>query len=112
MGGRETTTMVVTVRKLLTQPAVEAGGRPVSWWYRENNAGNDKVQFSSVQFNPLNDWVVREDMRGASAEICSSLFLREAIVSSVGVSRDIHSFTISIQHFFCRPQRSPLSKVP
>ena len=39
-------------------------------------------------------------------------FLLEAIVSSSGMCRDVHSVTLSIQHFLCRPRRRPPSEVP
>ena len=55
------------------------------------------TQFSS--FNSLTDWVMGED---DSAEIFLS-FLQEALVSGFGIGRDVHSLTLSIQHFFCQP---------
>ena len=50
----------------------------------------------SVQFCPLTDWVVVGDMRDDSAEILSQSFLQEALVSSSGTGRDVHSLMISI----------------
>ena len=61
---------------------------------RENNN-------SSVQFSPLTDLVVREDMRDDSAEIPLQSFLQEALVSGCGMGRDVHSLMLSIQHFLC-----------
>ena len=39
---------------------------------------------------------------------CSSLFLREAILSG----RDIYFLTLFIQYLLCRPRRRPTSRVP
>ena len=36
----------------------------------------------------------------------------EALVSSSGMSKDVHSLMLSIQHFLCRPRRRPPSKIP
>ena len=50
-------------------------------------------------------WVVGEG-RGegdASGEISFRSFLREAVMSSFCMGRDVHSLTLSIQHFVCRP---------
>ena len=66
----------------------------------------------SVQFCPLTDWVVVGDMRDDSAEILSQSFLQEALVSSSGMGRDVHSLMLSIQHFLCRPRRRPPSRYP
>ena len=53
----------------------------------------------------------RGDMTNDSAEILFQSFLpREAIVSSSGMNRDVHSFMLAIQHVLCRPRRRP--KVP
>ena len=52
------------------------------------------------------------DMRDASAGILFQSFLQEAFVSSSGMSRDVHSLTLSIQHFLCPPQHHSPSKVP
>ena len=54
----------------------------------------------------------RRDMRDDPAEILFQSSLREAIVSSSGMDRDVLSLTLSIQHFLCRPRRRPPSKVP
>ena len=59
------------------------------------------------------DWFGRRgDMTDDSAEILFQSFLREAIVSSSGMGRDVHSLTLSIQYFLCRPRRRPPSKTP
>ena len=44
-------------------------------------------------------------MTDDSAEILKQSFLREAIVSSSGMDRDVHSLMLSVQHFLCRPRR-------
>ena len=40
-------------------------------------------------------------MRDDSAEILFQSFLRKAIVGSFGTDRDVHSLTLSINHFLC-----------
>ena len=52
------------------------------------------------------------DMRNHSAEIPFQSFLRDIIVSSSDIGRDVHSLASSRQHFLCRPGRRPPSKVP
>ena len=47
-----------------------------------------------------------------SAEIVFQSVLQDAVVSCSAMSEDVHSLTLSIQHFLCRPRRRPLSKVP
>ena len=66
-----------------------------------------------VQFNPLTVWVVWRTwhLTDDSAKILFQCFLQEATVSSSGMGRDIHSLTLSIQHFLCWPQHHPPSKV-
>ena len=69
-----------------------------------------KNKFSSVQsLDRLGHW---GDMRDDLVEILFQPFLQEAIVSSSGTGRDVHSLMLSIQYFLCRPQCHPLSKVP
>ena len=51
-------------------------------------------------------------MMDDSAEIFLQSFLQEAIVSSSGLGRDVHSETLSVQHFLCQPRHHPPSKVP
>ena len=51
-------------------------------------------------------------MTDESAQIVFPPFLQEALVSSFGVGKDVHSLTLSIQHFLCRPRRRPPSEVP
>ena len=46
-------------------------------------------------------------MTEISAEILFQSFLQEAIVSSSGMGRNVHSLMMSIQHFLCRPRRRP-----
>ena len=65
---------------------------------------------SSVQ--SLDQFGHQGDMRDDSAETLLQPFLQEALVSSSGMGRDVHSLMLSIQHFFCRPQPCPPSKVP
>ena len=50
-------------------------------------------------------------MRDDSAEILFQSFLLEALVSSSGTGRDVHSLMLSIQHFLCRSRRRLFSKV-
>ena len=50
-------------------------------------------------------------MRHDSAEILFQTVLREAIISSSDIGRDVHSLMWSIQRFFCRPGRRPSSEV-
>ena len=64
--------------------------------------------FSSVQ--SLDRLGRREDMRDDSAEILFQSFLREALVSSFSVGRDVPSLMLSIQHFRSRPRRRPPSQ--
>ena len=54
----------------------------------------------------------REDMREISAQILFQFFLQEALVSSSGMSRDVHSLMLSILHFLCRLQHRSPSKMP
>ena len=69
------------------------------------------VQFSSLQSHDRLDR--RGDMRDGSAEILFQSFLQQALVSSSGMGRVVHSLMLSIQHFLCRPRtRRPPSKVP
>ena len=42
-------------------------------------------------------------MSDDSAEILFQSFPQEALVSSSGMGRDVHSLILSIQHFLCRP---------
>ena len=44
-------------------------------------------------------------MKDDSAEILIQSFLQEALVSSSGMGRDVHSLVLSILHFLCRPRR-------
>ena len=52
------------------------------------------------------------DVRDDSAEILFQSFLQEALVSSSGTERDVHSLVLSIQHFLSRPRRRPTSTAP
>ena len=65
---------------------------------------------SSVQ--SLDQFGHQGDMRDDSAEILLQPFLQEALVSSSGMGKDVHSVMLSTQHFLCRPQHGPTSKVP
>ena len=51
-------------------------------------------------------------MTDDSPEILFQSFLREAIVSSSGISKDVHCLTLSIKHLLYRSRRRPPSKVP
>ena len=70
------------------------------------------AQFSSVQFNPSTDRVVGGTLQTIWLEILFESFQQEAIVSSSGMGRNVHSSVFSIQHFLCCPRRFPPSKVP
>ena len=61
------------------------------------------VQFSSIP------WPIGSSggtWRTTQQRSLSSLFLQEAVTSSFGVGRDVHSLMLSIQHFLCRPRRT------
>ena len=51
-------------------------------------------------------------MRDDSAEILSQYFLQEAIASSSGMVRDVHSLMLFTQYFPCWPGHHPPPKVP
>ena len=70
-----------------------------------------KKKFSSIQFSPLTDRVIRGNMRDDSADIFFQAFLHEALVSSSGLGRDVLSSMLSTQLFFCRPWLHPPSNV-
>ena len=73
---------------------------------------------SSVQLGPLTSWVVGggkgggEVMMDSSTEILFQSFLQKAVVSSSSFGRNVHSLTLPVQHFLCRPRRRSLSEVP
>ena len=58
---------------------------------------DENLSISSVQ--SLDRLDRRRDMRNDSAEIFFQSFLQEALVSSSGMGRGVHSLTLSIQHF-------------
>ena len=64
--------------------------------------------FSSVQLSPLTEWVTGND----SAGVVFQSFRQEALVSSSGMGRDVHSLMLSFQHFLCPPRHCPPSEVP
>lgn len=64
-----------------------------------------------ISFQSLDRLGCRGDMRDNSAEILFQSFLREAMVSSSGVDRDLHSLTLSTQQFLCRSRRHSLPGV-
>ena len=69
------------------------------------------MMWLSVHFSPLTDWVMGGGyMRNDSAEVLFQSFLQEARVSSSGVGKDVHTLTVSIQHYRCRPWRHLASK--
>ena len=81
---------------------------PEYWWVRFNFLNIDR--FSSIWSL---DWFGRRrDMMDDSEEILFQSFLWEATVSRSGMGRNVHSLTLSLQRFLCRPRRRPLSKVP
>ena len=47
-------------------------------------------------------------MRDDSAEIFFQSFMQEALVSSSGMGRDVHSLMMSIQHFLLPSTASPI----
>ena len=68
------------------------------------------ASFSSVQSpDQSGRW---GDKRDNSAEIVFQSFLQKALVSSSGMSKDVHSLMLSIQHFLCWPLCHPSSRVP
>ena len=67
-----------------------------------------RVQFSSVPL-PIGS---SRDVRDDSAELLVQSFLQEALLSSSGRGKYVHSLMLSIQHFLCRRRRRPPSKVP
>ena len=72
------------------------------------------VHFASVQFGSvrsLDRLGRRGDLRDDSAEILFQSCLQEALVSSSGTGRDVHSLMLSIQHFLCRSRRRSPSMV-
>ena len=69
------------------------------------------VCFLLVKFSPWLTGSSREHGDDSVVVLFQS-FLREAIISSSGMGRDVHSLALSIQHFLCRPRRRPPSKVP
>ena len=53
-----------------------------------------------LQFSPFSDRLGhRGDMKDDPAEVLFQSFLPEVVVSSSGTGRDVHSLTLSIQHF-------------
>ena len=65
--------------------------------------------FSSVQFAV--QLGCRGNMTDDSAEILFQSFLQEALLSSSGMGRDVHSLMLSIQHFICLPRGCRASKM-
>ena len=55
-----------------------------------------QTRILSIQFSSLTDWVTRGDMRDDSAEILFQSLLWEAIVSSSGIDRDIHTLMLAV----------------
>ena len=73
----------------------------------------------SVHFSALTSWLDHwgggGGMRMDSTKILFQTFLffrLEAIVSSSGTGKVVHSLTLSIQHFLCRPRCRPSSNLP
>ena len=92
----------------------------VSKEYQSNFLGNDSLRdiavyatkadvqvdrFSSVQLSHLTDWVEGDTcgtiQQKSSFSLFFFFFMREATMSSSGTGRDVHSLTLSIQHFLC-----------
>ena len=82
----------------------------------------DQHKFSSVQFSSVQShdrlcrsWGGGGVLGGGTLEqrfFFFQSFLREGVVGSSGMGKDVHSLTLFIQHFLCRPWRRPLSEVP
>ena len=69
------------------------------WWRLTQMFQEAKGRgFSSVQ--SLDRLGLQGDMRDDSAEMLFQSFLQEALVSSYGMGRDVHSL-MSVQHFLC-----------
>ena len=74
--------------------------------------------FSSARFSSVANRLGRRGRGGGGerrddvTEILFQSFLQEALVRSFGMGRDVHSLTLSIQHFLCWPRRRPPSEVP
>ena len=67
-----------------------------------------QIQFSSVQFSPLIDWVIvghegqfSRNQR-VSAELTLQSSLWEAIVRGLGMGRDVQSLTLFFQNLLSR----------
>ena len=60
-----------------------------------------QLKKESVQFTPFDRLGYRGNMRNDSAEILLLPFLQEAVVSSSGMGRDVHSLMLSIQNLLC-----------
>ena len=73
----------------------------------------NRVADKAYQFSPA-PWPIAllGDMTDDSAEILFQSFLLEALVSSSGMSREVHSLMLSIQHFLCWHGHNLPSKVP
>ena len=69
-------------------------------------------QFSSVQFSPLTDWIVRGTWGTIQQRSFFQSLLYEALVNSSGMGRDGHSLMVSSRHFLCGSRRRPPSKAP
>ena len=72
-----------------------------------SNLTDYRLMFSSVQ--SLDRLGRRGDTRDDSAEILFQSFLREAIVSHFGMSRDIHSLKLNIKNQAVTPSAHPAS---
>ena len=75
-------------------------------WYKFTQVGVD--HFSSVLW-PIGSlrWHV-----GRFSRDLHPPFLQDALVSSSGMGRNVHSLMLSIHHFLCRPWRRPPFEAP
>ena len=106
------------------QGQLTVGGEAPGWTCFVERKG-DKLQCSdpttgeqrrmpslrSLQFSPLTGWVLGGTQGMIQQRSSSSLLLREDIVSSSGVGRDVHFLTLCSQCFLCRPRLRPPFKV-
>ena len=69
------------------------------------------LALGNCSLQSLDDRLVGRTWGTIQQRSSSSLFVQEALDSSSGMSRDVHSLMLSIQHLFCRLRRGPPSKV-
>ena len=82
------------------------------WWLVDTLRLTFDASLSNSSVQSLYRFGRRGDMRDDSAEILFQSFLQEALVSSSGMGRDVHSLILSAQYFLGQPGRRPPSNVP